>query len=278
MLRNILLAIDDAASAINARRLAMELAASSGASITGLAIVDSPWIVGVEPVPLGGLAYKEASDAEQLRQARERMRAALREFERLACTSGTKYALVEREGAPEKVLQAECVAHDLIVASRDAFRHFPTDTPPSEATDALVRHSPRPLLLTPPDGAQLSRVIVALDDSVPASRALYLFCLLGLHVGREIRLVTVAQHRESAERTVSHAAALLAAHGAADVEETIVAGSARPSDVLASQAQAWGAGCIVMGAYGHRGLQALLLGSTTRALLETSAAALFLHP
>jgi len=277
MLRRILLAIDNSTSSQNAQRLALELAVSHAASIRGLAITDSARYTVLAPsFARGGLPDNVGIQAE-LAAARRGTDEAIEEFGELASASAVDYSVSKRDGSPDEIMEEEAAFHDLIVIGRDAYQHFYDSYSPSSTANVLVHDSPRPILVASDVTTSLSRIIVAFDGSIPASRSLHLLCLLRLHVGRKLQVLAVCKTREAAQRIASPASALLAAHGATDIENLLVESEMHPADILMNQAQAWSAGGIVMGAYGHRRLRDQFLGSTTQRLIWNSPVALFLH-
>jgi len=277
MITRILLGLDATASSTMAADLAFELAATHGAALEALAVIDTPFITRPMAVGIGGAAHKVATETAELRQAHagaseilERVQAAAR-ARGLACTTRTE------EGDPPDVLSAAAVASDLIVLGHDAAFWGKEATAIAPAVQGLLAHNPRPVLVAPSTPLPGSRVLVAFDGSLAASRALHMAALLGIGTGRHIVVLSIGEAEAEATRRAEAAAKLLRAHGA-DVEDVIgMASSADPADLILAEIRALHAGISVMGAYGHTGLREVLFGSCTRTLLRACPTALFVH-
>jgi nucleotide-binding universal stress UspA family protein len=62
-----------------------------------------------------------------------------------------------------------------------------------------------------------------------------------------------------------------------EVDANPVASRVHPAEVLRIEIADQKIGTLVMGAYGHRGLRELMLGSTTSTLIENPPCALFVY-
>jgi len=287
MLRSILIALDGSPSSLQAAGLGLELASRHKAHVDGLGIVNSAWIQRPEAVPVGGMAYKTALDLTELQSATERVDAVLRDFRERAGRAGIP-ALDVREvnGSPLQVVEIEAASHDLIVLGRNSM--FDVDGEIYElplCVDRIIRGEPRPVLLVPDDasgsaqGNSQAPILVAFDGSPASSRALHMFALLGLAAGRVVHVVTLDRSSSrKAEETAARACVLLRRHGAVETHAIGLgdreAGTA--AETILGTAKALRAGMIVLGAYGHRGIQEIF-GSCTREVLNACPTPLFLH-
>ncbi|MBW8268424.1 universal stress protein [Caldovatus aquaticus] len=278
MIRSLLLALDDTPGALAARGLAIALARRCGAALTAAVVLDRPHAADEhEPVPLGASAFKLRCDAARLRRAEAEAERALAEF--AAAAGDLAFEALRLEDAPEEALLRAEPAHDLVVIGRDSTLGFEeTENGVAPAIEVLLRDGARPLLVVPP-GAQADlagSVLVGYDGSRPAMRALQLFALLGLCAAGPARVVSLADEPAEAARRAEEAARFLHRHGFR-AEPCGLAGDA-PAERLLAEAGALPAGLMVLGAFGHAGLlRSLLLGSTTRRLLQDSPCPLFLH-
>ena len=185
----------------------------------------------------------------------------------------TKYQAVE--GNPLQLVANEATAHDLVALGRNSIFDVEGelyDLPLS--VERIVRDEPRPILLVPSEengsGATISDdpLLVAFDGSPAASRALHMFALLGLAQGRTVHVITVGDASDSATDTARQACKLLDRHGAAGSRPIGLGDreAGTPSETILGLAKSIGAGMIVMGAYGRRGIREIF-GSTTREIL-----------
>jgi nucleotide-binding universal stress UspA family protein len=147
--------------------------------------------------------------------------------------------------------------------------------------DRIIREEPRPVLLVPEDWAEhdasaAAPVVIAFDESPASSRTLHMFALLGLAEGRTVHVITLdPASMWQAEATATRACSLLRHHGAADAH-AVGRDAGTPQDAILEVARGLGAGMIVMGAYGTRGIREIF-GSCTRAVLHAAPVPLFLH-
>jgi nucleotide-binding universal stress UspA family protein len=278
MLRKLLIAVDDSPSSDEARRLAVALARQRGARLRGIAVIDTPWITRPMAVGIGGTAYKVQTELEQLRSAHRRSERALAALAAAAAEAGVACEGAQKGGDPAETIEAEATTSDLLVLGREASFYGREGDEVSAAALGLLARNPRPLLLAPsrPFG-DAGRMLVAFDGSAPSSRSLHMLALLGLAVGRQALVLTVAEEKAAAEARAAAAAELLRLHGVERVDVAAVASEADPADIIIGQVQAAGAGIVAMGAYGHRGLREMVFGSCTRRLLGHCPAALFVH-
>jgi nucleotide-binding universal stress UspA family protein len=121
-----------------------------------------------------------------------------------------------------------------------------------------------------------SAVLVAYDGSLPAARALQAFQASGLHAGRGIHIVSVAEDHVEAARNTDRAAEFLRFHEI-NADSHPLAPSASPAEVILDQVRRLNAGLLVMGAYGQPTLREFFLGSVTRTVLKESTVPLFLY-
>jgi len=276
MMRRILVAVDGSPEGQVAQELAIDVAQRSSAVLTGIGVVDRPWIEAPEAVPLGAGSFKVHRDEVRLRQIREILDSVLEAFRRACDEANVSYQLVEAEGIPAETIEAEAEAHDVIVTGRCTNFHFDAEHDAAKMVARLVRDNPRPIIVTPARMRANNGVVVCYDGSLQASRAMHMFLLLGLTFGREIHLLSVARHKEQAEQKVWAAARLFEAHEL-KVHPHAIGTHGKPADILLAEVDALEPGLVVMGAYGHTGWRERLLGSATQSLLHLSDTPLFIH-
>ena len=179
----------------------------------------------------------------------------------------------------------EATAHDLVALGRNSIFDVEGelyDLP--VCVERIVREEPRPILMVPSEanrsGAAIADgpLLVAFDGSPAASRALHMFALLGLAQGRTVHVITVGDASDLATDTARRACKLLDRHGTAGSRPIGLGDreAGTPSETILGLAKSIGAGMIVMGAYGRRGIREIF-GSTTREILNACPTVLFLH-
>jgi nucleotide-binding universal stress UspA family protein len=139
----------------------------------------------------------------------------------------------------------------------------------------LIRENARPVLVTSAGKPTGDTVLVCYDGSVPASRAMPMFVLLGLAHDREVHLVSVAATKETAGDRLAVANKLFAAHDI-PVHLHPTAADADAGEIILAEVDALEPALLVMGAFGHAGLRDLFLGSATQTLLHQCDTSMFI--
>lgn len=276
MLKRILVVLDGSNAARAAKRYALKLADILKAELTGVGIIDLPWITAAQPEPLGGAAFKIHRDQEVIRQTHERIQAMLAIFRTECDKNSIECHLSELEGFPATEIEGLSEEHDLIIIGKTTDFHFDLDEDTDLTVRYIVRDNPRPIIVVTSEREIDGKVLVAYDGSMQAARALHMFLLLGLGQGHELHVVSIAKRKNEADAIAQRAKAMCQVHGV-KVEAEGVASNKPPQDIIKKKAQEINASMVVMGAYGHHGIRELIFGTTTEHLLRESDVALFIH-
>lgn len=260
----------DVSEASHARlEAALALARAFEAHLSALCLVVEPYVPAVVGVNLPAeiLAQQreqaEAAAADVLARAAERARVEGISFEQRRET-----VMVDR--LPDALARHARHADLTIVGQPDPERSGVDDT---LMVEAAFMASGRPALVIPYIGARTmppERAICAWDGSREAARALNDAIPL-LQRAKEVSLVVI-----DPEKLVDRVGAVpgadigahLARHGIKVTVKTLQSGGLDPGDVLLSTAADEGADLLVMGGYGHSRLRELILGGTTKNILE----------
>jgi nucleotide-binding universal stress UspA family protein len=256
-LRDVLVVLDEHTD--TADRYACDLASRAGAKLTGVAATADA------ELPAWVLAEIPGDAAERLRHsARERAQATLKRFGDLARN---------RSVEPESRL-LPVPAGEVAAAMQRAARHFDlciVNQPSPEggfqdpAVEAVLFGSGRPLLVVPyiwAPPAKFSRVTIAWDGSRTAARAVGdALPLLALADGVDLVSVGVSAPDEEMLRH-------LRTHGLTVEPETLTSVGDVASTLLSHAADA-GTDLIIMGGYGHSRIREVVLGGTTRGILQS---------
>jgi nucleotide-binding universal stress UspA family protein len=273
MLRSILVALDDAPSAIAARDTAIAYARRTGAALTVAVVLDRPHTQSDhEAVPIGGAAFKEHRDAALTAQAEAEAAAALADCAKAA--AGLDYRVLRLEDAPGPALIKAGAAHDMIVVGRDCtLGREQADGGVAPVIESLLRDGARPVVVVPAGWTprESGPVVAAYDGSAPAREALHLFALLDIAAGVEVRVAALGARQADALKLAEEGVACLRGMNAVpvpltgnDVAEAILA------EVRSSQAR-----MLVMGAFGGSSFIRMLVGSTTDLLLRDCPVPIF---
>ncbi|MEO0395441.1 MAG: universal stress protein [Cyanobacteria bacterium P01_A01_bin.137] len=137
--------------------------------------------------------------------------------------------------------------------------------------DRIVRSSTKPCLVTPQTFAPIERLLVAYDGSPTGKRILnFLVDNADGFKDIEVHLLTVAKSDSDTERAEQLAKAKDKLQQS--VGHTLIASlsTGDPEQVIANYVEQHQISLLVMGAYGHRRIRHLVIGSTTVQLLRST--------
>lgn len=272
-MKSLLVAVDETPGAEAAAGFAIALAKAHGAALMGAGVLDVAYLTAPEPGTIGGAHYKFEADVARLAHAHDRNTRLLRAFAERCKSEGVKANVVVREGAPSEELTGAAARHDAIVIGHDSELHGEPSVGLASTVAQILKHNPRPLLVTPGKAKDPSRIVVAYDGSAPAARSLQLFALLDLARGARVDALSIDAKRNLAERAAEQAADYLKLYG----KQHAIASKADPAEIILAETASLEAGLLVMGAYGRNGWREYLLGSCTKRLASECPTTLFLH-
>ena len=166
----ILLGLDGSAHAQAAIEYACQLAGSYNATITGVAIIDQPGIqLSSGPVPIGGAHYDIQTEDQMLEETEKKASAILDDFSRICADRNINAILHADTGSPVSELIEESKFHDFIVIGKQtAFEFNANET--YETLQRVLRNGLIPVLAVPDSVRDIQKVLVAYDNSIPASK------------------------------------------------------------------------------------------------------------
>jgi nucleotide-binding universal stress UspA family protein len=146
----------------------------------------------------------------------------------------------------------------------------PAGTETDDLIEAVLFGSGRPVLIVPAhqEGSQLRTVLIAWDEGRPAARAVA-DALPLLAMAERVEVVTVGDLRGDRTQDSSHLVRHLARHGIEAHRTNLARDQGSAASLLLSHAADVKADLIVMGGYGHSRLREIVLGGTTRRILQT---------
>lgn len=275
MLKSILACIDDTPASDVARDLAFALAKEHGATVSGMTVIDDPWLAEGKSAPIGGAHYVAEMLEKREAAAKARAEAARGRFDATSRKAGMGDACAVVSGAPAAAVSVAAHAHDLIAMGHDVSFHGGTRDGVPEVVNEIVRHGPRPVALTPAKTTEGRGSLIAYDGSLPATRALQMFVLLGLAKEAPVRLLQLGHSPDGAG--VMESAEAFLRHHEIEPELKTLHVDAHPADSITIEADALRPRWVVLGAYGHTRMHDWIFGSTTRKLLANPPTTLFVH-
>ncbi len=276
MLKRILVVLDGSEASEATRKLAVRMAKEFNADLTGVGIIDTPWITAAQPEPLGGAAYKIHRDYEVIKQTRARIKEMLAEYSAKCKKDGVSCTTVALEGFPATEIEKLSQEHDLILIGRTTGFHFGMDEDSDLTVKHVTRDNPRPVIVVTSADVRGDTVLIAYDGSMQAARALQMYLLLGLAENKRVHILSIGRKQKEADAIAERAHKMCESHGAKVTSEG-VASSKPPEEIIKKKSDEVNAVMIVMGAFGHHGLRELFFGSCTEHMMKASKAPLFIH-
>lgn len=274
MLRSLLVGVNGSRWSEAACEIGMAWAADLHIPLTCLGVVDVPALIRMQSVSMG--AGEVAFDPGLLEAEQARIKAAIQLVSGRAERAGITCRLLTREGPPAVLLGEEAQRHDLLILGRRLDPKTGVGTAPSEMLVDVLRHSPRPIILSGTQVARSSHVVIAYDGSAQASRTLQSFVTSGLFHGHPLHLVGVSNEPEQMSQILGRATDFLTVHCLRPEVHVLPNGSSA-AQTLIEFAKSVSAGLMVLGAYGQPWYKQLLFGSLTISALKHCPVPLFLN-
>ncbi|WP_119166457.1 universal stress protein [Algihabitans albus] len=267
--KTILVHLDNSASCAGRVAVALDLATRFDAHLVGL-------VVTVEPVvPTFVMAQIPSSALESQREAlRTKADEAIAAFETAAqkagCSVETRRALAFNEEVPE-TLALHARYADLVVMGQ----HDPDDANSLGVgtLEQCLLGTGRPVLVVPYIGAPAGfgrKVLLAWDASREAARAAS-DALPLMEQAEKVTVLTINPKKgrgAHGEEPGADIALAIARHGVKAEAESMAVRDVSIDEALLSRLSDDGADLLVMGCYGHARLRELVLGGTTRHILQ----------
>ena len=272
MFRAILAAVKPGPSQDFVIDFASSLAEQHQLEIDACAVIDLAQLAPVEPVPLGGGAFKSQRDEQVVATARQHASAVMSRAEAAFRARGVKCSAQVREGDTATVLADAVQRCDLLVCGHTRGG----DATEQSLLHSILKHSPRPAIIVPQAEFSTGRaVLVAYDGSAQAARALASFAESGLAKGRAVHIASFDNGSGVAKVHAETAQAFLHRHGIAG-EVRIGTLTKDAGSLILDEALHMSAGLIVMGAFGRSAVREFFFGSVSHSILGVLPVPVFL--
>ncbi|MDF1861958.1 MAG: universal stress protein [Verrucomicrobiales bacterium] len=274
-IKRILVPLDASIYTEGATETACRIARTHGASVSGVAVLDSPEIRS-SIVPAIGPYYPMMLDAvqEKLKHAEQVLQESLERFAKTCSDAGVKHAETEYEGIPAQKLLESSIFYDLVVSGLETSFHFETRGGRGDTIDQLLAKTATPILAVPPTGMKdPAQVVIAFDGSFGASRALRDFMLYAAPYRPDLTVISAGLEPAQSDFLLSNAARLLRAHGFDSVE--LVASDEEIENAIPESLRT-ASDLIVAGIHSRHKIKDFFVGSFTSKLIKQGDTALFL--
>jgi nucleotide-binding universal stress UspA family protein len=251
--------------ALPAAKLALDVARTTSAHVTGLALAMEPLAPGFigSPIPADYIVGA-------LEEAQRQAAAGAARFTALASAAGVpseSRTSTVLAGATASVIGQAHLSDLVVVAQENVDRPEPMR---GTLIEAVLFEANVPLLVVPwrwTGGLSLDRVLIAWDGSSTAARAVRTALPL-LELAGTIEITIVGASRTLGGEPGADVAVYLARHGLDVTINTVNRDAGDVARALNAHAGEVGAGLLVMGAYGHSRLREFIIGGATRDMLE----------
>lgn len=275
-IQRVLVPLDTSGYSKAATARACEIAKSHFAQVTGLAVLDTPDIVGsVVPGELGYWPLVEDTISQLTEFARERIAVARSDFAGTCEHNSVSHLESQLEGVPSNRILEASILYDLVVIGVRTFFHFESLEESGHSLSQLLGRTVTPVLAVPDDkeAATFKKVVIAYDGSFSAGRALRDFIGFALPYDLQITIVTASKSEKQAEHLLNDAKACLLSHDIENVETLHIQGSTLSAvdTRLINEAD-----LVVTGIHSQHFMKDLFVGSFAREMIDRGNKALFL--
>lgn len=278
-MKRILLCTDGSAFAQSSYPYAAWFAKGMGASVDVLYVSDSRGQATAEASNLSGSIGLGAAESllkklvevehERSKLNHQKAKVILADAEAAIASHGaTTVKLIHKSGFLVDCLESLEVDADLIVMGKRGEAADFASGHLGANVDRIVRSSHKPCLITPKTVVPMERLLVAYDGS-PTGQKLLRFLVESPGLRElEIHLLTVASAEFDTERTRCLAEAEVMLQGAGLTPKTSLQ-VGEPEKAIARYIDDHGISLLLLGAYGHRRVRHLVIGSTTVQMLRS---------
>ncbi|HWP58759.1 MAG TPA: universal stress protein [Candidatus Acidoferrales bacterium] len=277
MIKNILVPIDGSDHAKAAVQYGLWLAERFDGNLIGQHVIDTVSIEGSFFHDISGsMGFEPYLDfSTKMREVlEERGKFILEEFSRLCTARGVRHETVLDMGiVPNEICERAKLADLVVLGHRGINEEFSTGLLGGTA-ESVTRKSPRPVFVSTKTFKEVERPLLAYDGSQRASAAMEMAAELCSRLKIPLTVLYVAKRDDSGERVLQEARAYL---GAYEIETRYELAQGYPEEKILDYLVNFHYDLLFIGAYGHRRIIEMVLGSTTEYLLRKSPCPVFLN-
>lgn len=271
MIRNILIPTDGSNYGKTAIAYGIYLARKLDARLTGLHVVDVRLMQGPVFTDISGAIglppYQEFLPVIES-GLDAKAESILKEFRERCEAGGVLCETKKVMGVIDETIIAEGQGCDWILLAQRG-EHFRIDGGAilGSTAESVVRHSGKPVLVTPENFQEIERMALAYDGSLPAHNALKLAAELSQAAAWPLSVMIITNDEALGAKLSEQAAALLDPFR---IDSAILIRGGKEDIEILKFIGDGSVELLVMGAYGHNRLRELLGGSTTSAVIRKS--------
>ncbi len=280
MIRRIGVALDPSEFSKNALALACRRAVTNNATVVGVTVINRPGIERHEAgANIGAFEYQMRAITRNLEKATATCHSVATAFEEHCQAEGVAFETHIRDGDPAAEIAFVARSCDVLCVGSQTYFHHETQDEPGNTLVKLTRDRSTPVIVVPLEAKRVTRHALILYDGSPiATRAMRTFAQVYGHSWGDSKAIKTTLFRiDNMESDIAEEmemeARFLKAHGFI-VDVRVEEGD--PTRHIVEVAEAHAPGLVVLGTRGFGALGEIFFGSTTRALIESGKASLFI--
>jgi len=205
-------------------------------------------------------------DEQRSKLAQKRGRALLEDSEEILCSAGVENVTTRlRHGdLLEEVAAAESGSRGIVIGKRGEAADF-AKLHLGSNLERITRSASKPVFVAARAFRPIEKVLIAYDGGPSAIKAVDHIARAPLFSGLDIRLLTVGSESTGLRRRLEDAVAILKA-GGHEASAEIAPGQVEKA--ISEAVDRDGIDLLVMGAYGHSRIRAMIVGSTTAEMIR----------
>jgi nucleotide-binding universal stress UspA family protein len=271
MIKNILIPTDGSAGGDTALEYGIYTAINLRAAISGLHVLDVHLLQGPMLTDISGavgmLPYDGFFDAIET-SLNEKADFVIKNFRERCQRAGLEPEIKKVIGKIDEIIIEEAQNADFILmAKKGEHFHLKEGGLLGSVAEAVIRHSGKPVMITPDKFHEIESMGIAFDGSPSAKKALDFSLELSKQAAWPLTSIIITADEKKAALLNTQVEEAAEAHET-DSEVIILPG--KEGEEIISFIQEGAVELIVMGAYGHNRLRELLLGSTTTHVINKS--------
>ena len=277
MIKNILIPLDGSEHSKAALEYGIWMAEKFGGTLLGQHIIDTISIEGTFFHDISGsLGFEPYLDfSTKMREAlEERGKVILEDFAQQCRQKGIRHETFLDLGIiPNEICERSKVADLVVIGHRGVNEEFSTGLLGTTA-ESITRKCPRPIFVSTKKFKTIERPFLAYDGSQRASSAMESaaeFCSV-LHL--PLTVLTIAKEEKLGENVLRQAKSYLSSY---TIESRYELDHGHPEQKIIEHLTKFDYDLLFIGAYGHRRIIEMVLGSTTEYVLRNTPCPVFLN-
>ena len=270
-MRKILIPTDGSANSLTALEYGIYIARKAEASLIGLYVIDVNLIQGPMLTDISGSVGMPPYDGffEAIETSlNEKADFSLKAFLERCNKSHTNVEVKKTIGKISQIIIEEAQSADLILmAKKGEHFHLKEGGLLGSVAEAVVRNSGKPVMITPENFLEIESMGLAYDGSEPAKKALKLSLELSEQNAWPLTAVVISSDTQKAVPLTNE---IENAADALDADCAVIVLPGKEAEEIIKFIKEGAVELMVMGAFGHNRLRALLMGSTTSQVIQKS--------